>query len=150
MDRHYTPLKLSINNLPVIIYVAKDESPVTNILPTQKQVIDYVQALFSENPNIQRGLYAVVFVWNKNDKPMADVWMHSHNNHGGSDPLLECFAFAGKEQSLTGDVASGDTIIALAAEEQKRRQFSGFDEYLLDNSPAPFPEGLAPAEDYPA
>jgi hypothetical protein len=150
MDRQYKPLYLTIEDFPVIVYIAKDESPVTEVLPTQADVRAYVERLFIENANIKTGDYAIVFVWNDHGKEMADVWMLGDNTHSNSGPLYECFAFAGSEQSMSGDIASGDTIITLAAEEQKHRQIGDRRRYLADTSTAVFPEGMAPKEDYPA
>lgn len=137
------------DDFPVIIYVAKDEVPVTNILATQAEVKAYVSELFLENPNILHGQYGIVFVWNKNGIPMADIWIHTNNEHSNSGPLLENFAIANKDQSVSGDIASGDTIIALAAEEQKRRQFNSVSEYIQSDAPALFPEASKPIEEYP-
>jgi hypothetical protein len=149
MDRQYKPLHYTIDNFPVIVYATKDESPITEVLPTQTELKAYVESLIMENANIRTGNYAVIFVWNNLGKPMGDVWMMEENTESNSGPLVECFAFAGKEQSVSGDIASGDTVIALAAEEQKRRQFSELSQYLSDESPAPFPEGMTPQEEYP-
>lgn len=149
MDRQYKPLHYVIDNFPVIVYVTKDESPVTEVLPTQTEVKAYVESLILENANIRTGEYAVIFVWNNRGKEMADVWMMGENTESKSGPLVECFAFAGMEQSITGDIASGDTVIALSAEEQKRRQFGELSQYLSDNSPAMFPEGMTPQQEYP-
>lgn len=150
MERQYKPIYLTIDTFPAIVYVAKDESPVIEALPSQADVKMYVEELLGENTNIRTGNYAIVFVWNDRGKAMADVWMLGENTHSNSGLLYECFAFAGKEQSVSGDIASGDTIIALAAEEQKRRQFASTQEYLADTSPAAFPEGMTPTEEYPA
>jgi len=63
--------------------------------------------------------------------------------------LLECHTFRGLKPCKDAGIASGDSIIALAREEELRRKSDSLEDYIDRESQIPeFPEGMQPNKEF--
>ena len=80
---------------------------------------------------------------------MTDVWIHDMKNWSDSGPLVECFTFRGLNKCKDAGIASGDSLIVLAREEELRRKMSNLSEYVNRDKHIPdFPRGMKPKESF--
>lgn len=147
--RQYLPIYLDIfNDLTIMVYPAKDESPLTDITDKEK-LIKSIKKTYAEHEDIlQKGNYHIIFAWNRNGSLMLDVWVHTDNTHSDSGPLLEFYGYSDGMPSSNKDIASGDTVVILGREEEKRRKFKSTEDYLQDRSLPHVPEYMIPNEEF--
>jgi hypothetical protein len=149
MARQYKAFSVQVHNQNLIVYPVLDESPLTDVFQNQAEIIEHLNSLYKNNPNIQKGQYHIVFVWNLERQRMTDVWVHLLNEYSDSGPILECYTFRGMMPCQDAGIASGDSIIALAREEELRRKCANLEIYLNRKEiQAEFPQGLQPDQDF--
>lgn len=151
-DRFYIPFSLKIVDKPLIVYLVKDENPLTNVFDskTKRSVVSHLKRLYSKNKAaLSKGLYHIVFLWNLKNHRMADVWIHTLNSIAEkSGPLQEVHIFQDL-QPYHIEVSSGDTLIVLAREEELRRKMADMKKYLNRPKYIPdFPFEMQPYEDF--
>ncbi len=148
-DRQYIPFSHKINNISLIIYPAKDENPVYDVFKNKGEIKKYLNELFARHPEINRGEYHIIFVWNLENQRMADIWVHSMKNWSDSGPMIECYIFKGLEICNDAGIASGDGIIVLGREEELRRKIGKLEEYVNREKYIPeFLDEYRPVEEY--
>jgi len=130
MERFYIPFNHKIGNITLIIYPAKDENPLKNIIKSEPEIIQNLNKLYSKNKGLNTGTYHIVFIWSYQKKLMFDVWIHDIESATESGPLIDCLTFKEFELSTDTGIASGDSIFVLGREDELRRQSSNLDSYL--------------------
>jgi hypothetical protein len=150
MARHFIPFNLKLKNIPVIVYPVKDGAPLQDIFESKFEIQRHLEDLYSQNSSIQKFDYHIVFVWNLEGNRMTDVWMHRMANwDNSSGPLVECMIFENLKESNDAGIASGDTLIVLAREEEFRRKIGDLEKYLKRSDVMPeFPKEFIPKEDF--
>lgn len=143
MDRFYIPFNYKIENVPIIIYPAKDENSLKNIIKTEDDIKLQLNKLYSKYKELIKGSYHIIFIWNLENKLMFDVWIHDIENFTDSGPIIECLTFRSFERSYDVGMASGDGLIVLGREEELRRTCNSLDAYinrivLMPNFPQDF------------
>lgn len=147
MARQYIPFSFQLEDIPLIIYPVKDENPLEEVFEDEKDIKNHLEKLYEANKSLHKYTYHILFVWNLEKERMTDVWLHSMKNWSDSGPLLECQTFRGLEPCEDAGIASGDSIIALAREEELRRESDDLNEYVNRNKKLPeFPKGMKPDE----
>jgi hypothetical protein len=151
-DRFYIPFSLRIAAIPLMVYPVKDENPLEAVFDRRdKQSIRvHIRALYKKQKKVlSEGLYHILFVWNLHGQRMTDVWIHSLNTIAApSGPLQKVYTFQGLEP-YTIEVASGDTLIVLAREEELRRKIGDLQKYVKRPSYIPdFPMDMQPYENF--
>lgn len=147
MPRQYKPFTLYINKIPLIVYPVKDENPLQEIFQNENDIQENLKKLYSKNRSLLTGNYHILFVWNLEGERMTDVWVHNMENWSDSGPLIECYTFRGLKQCDDAGIASGDSIIALAREEELRRQCASMEKFVDRSKVQPeFPDGMQPDE----
>jgi hypothetical protein len=127
------------------VYPVLDECPLADIFKDVSEIKDHLHALYLKNPIIIKGQYQIVFVWNLEGKRMTDVWVHLLNEWSDSGPILECYTFRELSPCQDAGIASGDSIIAIAREEELRRRCKTLEQYLDRSQVQPkFPTGMHP------
>jgi len=149
MARQYKPFSLKILDQNLIVYPVLDENPLQDIYKNHSEIVSQLQNLYQKNQNVLKGQYHILFVWNLEGKRMTDVWIHLVNEWSDSGPVLECYTFRDLEPCKDAGIASGDSIIVLAREEELRRRCKNLNDYLdRSKTQAEFPEGLQPDQNF--
>ncbi len=150
--RQYKPFNYSFKNIPLIVYPVKDENPLNEVFSNTdtNSINKHLDDLYDGHSKIlDTGNYHILFVWNLEGNRMVDVWIHNMSNWSNSGPLLSVFTFRNLEICDDAGIASGDSIITLAREEELRRKIGNIDEYVDRNKYMPtFPDGMQPIESF--
>lgn len=120
------PRLLTLNVGPVIVYV--DEGWGASVLSgVEAAVTDAASAAhWSQTPD-----YLIAFCWRDSHTPMVDLWCFSKNPVDDiSGPIVEAQVLRAGEPTLERGIASGNTLIVLGLEEQRRRATTGLPDYL--------------------
>ena len=150
--RQYKPLNHRFSGISLIVYPVKDENPLDEIFDRKDKTSfeKHLNDLYKKNKKmLVKGDYHILFVWNLNGERMTDVWIHDMKNWSDSGPLIECITFRGLKKCNDAGIASGDSLIALAREEELRRKVVDLKEYINREKHVPkFPKGMQPAESF--
>lgn len=152
--RQFKPFSYQANNIPLIVYPVKDENPIREIFQpaNEESIKKHLDQLYkSWSKLLAKGSYHILFVWNLDKHKMVDVWLHDMKNFSDSGPLIECITFRDLERCSDAGIASGDSLIALAREEELRRRVNNLSDYLDRVKCQPeFPDDLQPQEKFGA
>jgi len=151
-DRFYIPFSMKVQGISLIVYLLKDENPLDKVFdPKNKNdVKNHIRTLYKKHKEfLCAGMYHIVFLWNFKNKRMTDVWIHTTNLIAApSGPLQKVYTYCGLER-YNIEVASGDTLIVLAREEELRRKVGDINKYLERPKYIPdFPCEMQPYEDF--
>lgn len=151
MGRQYKPFSYKIGEIPLIIYGGKDEHPLSEIFDPKDHhsIQKHLEQLYDKHPEVlNKGTYHIVLVWNLDQQRMTDVWIHTSENWSNtSGPLIECVTFRNLEKCTDAGIASGDSIIMVAREEELRRELDNLALYFDRSQYIPtFPDGMQPTE----
>lgn len=113
---------------PVLVYI---EEGVEEIISDPSTLDAYLQELYSTNDAIiTRGTYQILFLWNFDGTIMTDVWMFFVGEDWSLPTNVDVANFEYINVSLGNGVASGDSLILLASEENLRLGVSTIEEFF--------------------
>lgn len=149
----YKPFTHTINGIPLIIYAVKNNNDLHDIAPTQQAVCNYLDMVYKANSErLERGLYHIIFTWNRAGLFMTDVWIHQQNMSdavAGKTTLEACVVFKGTQPYVAAGIASENTLVTLGREQEHAWRSATLESYLNRHESMPdFPEGYAPEEVY--
>ncbi len=150
--RFYFPFSTRVAGKPVIVYPARDENPLSDVLSRQElgAIERHIQQLTCLTPVFAEADYSLVVVWNLDGTVMTDVWSFSLENFSAAGPLVHVDTYKGYEPAEAGSgVAAGDGLILLGREEEYRRACPSLAYYLDRSRGLPdFPRGLVSDEPF--
>jgi len=153
--RQYKPFNYRINDINLIVYPVKDESPLDKIFDPKNKpdMLAYLETLYKKNNKLlSKGNYHILFIWNLDGNKMTDVWIHNMKNWSDSGPLLDGYIFKNSELTQDAGIASGDSVIALGREEELRRKLGKeikLNDYVDRTKYIPeFPAGMEPKDSF--
>lgn len=149
----YLPFNYVEGDIKLIVYPIKTAEDLHSLLPDQAAIKAHLDALYTaQSDSLERGLYHIVFVWNRHGQLMTDVWVYQRNmidSIGGETAIEVCLTFQGTTPYAPAGIASENTLVTMGREQEHRWKFDAFEEYLDRNKSLPdFPKGYAPNENY--
>lgn len=151
----YNPFMMDLGDIPTIVYPARG---LENVFGRGEHgcVEKYLQGVW----DLYRGLvspeteYMIGMIWNEDANKMADLWTHRNSEEYGFGPLIDVKLFRNFDHYIPDQTkrnregsASGNTIVLLAAEEEKRVKSKNVKEFLSGNRPL-LPERMRLDEDF--
>ncbi|HEX3569161.1 MAG TPA: hypothetical protein VHT70_05845 [Candidatus Saccharimonadales bacterium] len=125
-QRFYQPLLETVVGKPCIIYPARDENPISEVLsPRESRSVEkFVGDVITPNHGVfHRDDYIIAIPWNHEGAPVLDAWGYNLHNTSESGPLITAHTFDADGEPLVDiGTTSGDALVVLGHEELLRRR----------------------------
>lgn len=158
LSKQYLPLTASCQNIPIVIYPAKDDGRLERVFSRSQPglIEDYViKIIQNHEANYRDADMVLAYVWNQNNTPCTDIWKVNRNNISDDSGLLyNAYIYRDLEVTTALGIASGNSSIVLTAEEMLLRELvmknglSFIDASDRTKYNARFPIGYVPDESF--
>jgi hypothetical protein len=121
LTKQYLPITDSYNEIPIVIYPAKDDGQIDKVFNRKGlgNLQKYVNQIIMENIDYYSDSDIVLaYIWNQGSTPYCDIWKVNRNQlSDDSGFLYDARIYKNTDQVTDMGVASGNTLIVLTAEE---------------------------------
>lgn len=158
LTKQYLPVSMNFNNLPLVIYPAKDDGRLEDILERKdiNSIQTYITEVFLANWGLLKGAdMAICVVWGNDGVPCCDIWKVSKNSMSNDSGFLyDVHIFKLHDKVTDMGVASGNTSMVITAEEMLLRELVLVKNLTIKEAAdrnkyqARFPAGFLPEESF--
>src|SRR5579871_5029623 len=148
MEAFYLPFKYVYTNhngvnIPIIVYIAKEDNNIKGVLPSNVTIEGHIQTLYdyitetSDRNAVMQGDYHILFLRDMRNQLVSNIWIHCNAFKwlSNSGPRSLCFCYQGNRQGGINKInpydldmyfgfCFGDDLVVLAAEEMHRRRYA--------------------------
>jgi hypothetical protein len=149
----YIPFNHVEGNIDLIVYPIITADDLHILLPQQTDIQTHLHKLYvAQSDKLDRGVYHIVFIWNRHGQLMTDIWVYQRNmidSIGGETSIESCLTFQDITLYTPAGIASENTLVTMGREQEHRWKFDTLQEYLDRSKSLPdFPEGYIPNKKY--
>ena len=125
----YISTKIKLNNKSIILY---PEIGIEKIVGNKPEIIsNHLSRLYRSNTEVlNKGDYHIIILWHDQKDMMTDIWIHTLSSGLEEYSTIDVVNFRNEKRYFDQGITSGDGLILLGAEEEKRRKSNSLDEYL--------------------
>lgn len=150
MSLFYTPIAITLNHIPLIIYPMKG---IESLVSRSKidSITTFLEDLYTKQPALQLGVFHIVILWSSDNQVMTDVWIYRSLESSEAGYTIDCQTFKGTETEKSDGITASDGLIMLGREteleESMRKNGKSVDAYIFGARPV-LPGPLNPIESY--
>lgn len=156
--KQYLPLSYIHNDIPVILYPAKDDGLLEKAFSrlTKGSLESYVNQIIDTDTDYYKGSDLIIaYIWNQEEIPYVDIWKVNRNSISDDSGLLyDVRVYSGNSRVTDMGIASGNSLIVLTAEEMLLRKLIVNDKLSFVQAAnrlaykALFPKDFMPSEEF--